>query len=158
MRTPPINRRLFKSAKIAPVELASRTRDLVSTRGRARALRADTTDAERVLWFSLRTLKDRGFHFRRQMPIDPYIADFACKSARLIVELDGSQHGETSARVYDEVRTRFLGGRGYRVLRFWNEEVFSNRDGVIDAILRALVPTRSSLRSDRPPHAGEVNE
>jgi very-short-patch-repair endonuclease len=160
VRTPPINRRTFKIGNARPFEQAHdpRAHEGQSLAERARALRANATDAERILWSSLRLLRAQGFHFRRQAHIGPYIADFACKSARLIIELDGSQHGEADARAYDAARTRFLEGRSYRVLRFWNDEVFTNRDGVLDAILRALdIPTRSSLRSDRPPHAGEVN-
>ena len=110
------------------------------------------TDAEGILWASLRSFKSQGFHFRRQARIGPYFADLACKGARLIVELDGSQHGTAASIAYDEARAAFLKTRGYRVLRFWNHEVFDNRDGVIEAILRALTspPDPRFARLDLP--------
>jgi len=103
----------------------------------ARRLRAEMTDAERKLWSLLRRKQLQGFRFRRQIPIGPYIADFACMAQHLIVELDGGQHAE---RVhYDEGRTTWLAGVGYRVLRFWNGEVFTNTDGVVETIRLALL-------------------
>jgi very-short-patch-repair endonuclease len=104
---------------------------------RARALRQSLTDAERALWSSLRRLRARGLHFRRQVPFGRYIADLACHSAKIIVELDGSQHAESGSQQYDATRTLFLNGRGYLVLRFWNLEVIKNRDGVVTAVLAA---------------------
>jgi very-short-patch-repair endonuclease len=104
---------------------------------RARALRQNLTDAERMLWSSLRLLRARGLHFRRQVPFGRYIADFACHSARIIIELDGSQHAEPRSARRDVERTKFLSGRGYRVLRFWNLEVVRNRNGVVETILAA---------------------
>jgi very-short-patch-repair endonuclease len=160
MRTPPINRRIFRSANAHKTTTAPdpRTREAETPVERARILRADATDAERILWASLRTLKERGFHFRRQAPIGPYIADFACKKARLVIELDGGQHSQAAAQAYDETRTRFMSGRGYRVVRFWNDDVFRNRDGVVDAILRALSAAPPDPRSARIdlPASGEV--
>ena len=114
---------------------------------RARRLRRDMTDAERVMWRIVR----QGFpdhHFRRQVPIRHFIADFACHAAKLIIEVDGSQHTEE----VDAVRTQVLEAEGYRVIRFWNNEVFGNPDGVwiaIDAALRERHPTPA------PPHQGE---
>jgi very-short-patch-repair endonuclease len=104
----------------------------------ARTLRAGATDAERKLWSLLRTRQLAGFRFRRQQPIGPYIADFFCPSARLIVELDGDQHGAAAAIMYDQDRTRFLQSRGYRVLRFSNGDVPKSSDLVLEAIRRAL--------------------
>ena len=104
---------------------------------RARALRQNLTDAERVLWSSLRLLRARGLHFRRQVPFGRYVVDFARHSAKIIVELDGSQHAEPRTAQYDAERTEFLSGFGYRVLRFWNLEVLRNRNGVVEAILVA---------------------
>lgn len=104
-------------------------------RDRARALRRDMTDAERALWRCLRMRQLDGFRFRRQLPVGPYIADFACLQAKLLVEADGGQHAHACL---DQVRTDFLRGQGFRVLRFWNNEVLANPDGVCDAILRAL--------------------
>ena len=111
----------------------------------ARRLRREPTDAERLLWYRLRARRLRGHKFRRQHPVGPYFADFACVEAMLVVELDGGQH---AARVgYDERRTAFLKGQGFRVLRFWNNDVFGNLDGVlstiVDAIENPLTPTLS---------------
>ena len=98
----------------------------------ARKLRREMTIAERKLRFALRDYRLAGLKFRRQHAIGPYIADFSCPEVRLVVEVDGEQH---SHRVeYDEERTRFLGTRGCRVVRFGNVEVLENIDGVVDGI------------------------
>ncbi|MDB5734181.1 MAG: hypothetical protein JWN16_818 [Alphaproteobacteria bacterium] len=102
----------------------------------AKSLRTTATDAERILWSLLRTRQLGGLRFRRQQPIGPYIVDFFCPSAKLIVELDGSQHGTDQAVSNDGDRTRFLQARGYRVLRFWNTDLMKNRDSVLAAIHR----------------------
>jgi very-short-patch-repair endonuclease len=95
---------------------------------RVRALRRNMTDAERSIWRILRSSQIDGHRFRRQVPFGPYIADFVCHDARLIIEIDGGQHDRS---VPDEVkRTRFLQDQGYRILRFWNNEVLSNLEGV----------------------------
>ncbi|MFC4525435.1 endonuclease domain-containing protein [Dyella halodurans] len=103
---------------------------------RARGLRAGQTDAEQVLWYRLRNRHLQGWKFRRQNEIDQYIVDFVCPDAALIVELDGGQHGEQVA--YDEARTRKLQNMGYRVLRFWNNDVLKNLDSVLEVIMEAL--------------------
>ena len=103
---------------------------------RARGLRCDQTDAERRLWRVIRDRQIAGAKFRRQMPIGPYIVDFACPISRLAVELDGGQHAEANSR--DAVRTPYLGTQGYRVLRFWNNDVLENIEGVFDTIVAAL--------------------
>jgi very-short-patch-repair endonuclease len=103
----------------------------------ARLLRKSMTDAERILWASQRDLKSIGLHFRRQAPFDQYVADFCCHSAKLIVELDGGQHGADAAVAHDTERTAFLNSRGYHVLRFWNWEVMRERDRIIDDIVHA---------------------
>jgi very-short-patch-repair endonuclease len=97
----------------------------------AHQLREGMTDAERLLWAALRAKQIGGLRFRRQQPIGPYIADFFCPAAKLIVELDGDQHG--SAESYDERRTRWLREHGYRVMRFANREVFRERARVAGA-------------------------
>ena len=102
---------------------------------RARQLRVTATDAEARLWQRLRNRMLGGFKFRRQFPVGPYIADFVCIERKLIVELDGGQHADNLA---DERRTRFLELRGYRVIRFWNPDVLSNTDGVLEMILLEL--------------------
>jgi very-short-patch-repair endonuclease len=90
---------------------------------RAQELRRNTTDAEKRLWRQLRRLDLDGSHFRRQVPIGPYIADFACMAARLLIEIDGSQHAEDRNKAHDDARTCWLEKEGYRVLRFWNSDV-----------------------------------
>ncbi len=86
-----------------------------------------------MLWRALRN-RFQTLKFRRQQPIGPYIADFVCYQAKLVIELDGSQHAGESARAYDAVRTEFLEAGGFRVLRFWNSEVRFNLQGVIQSI------------------------
>ncbi len=98
---------------------------------RARRLRRDATDAERSLWSALRS-RQHGFKFRRQHPIPPYTADFACIEARVIVEVDGGQHG--GAR--DAARDAQLAAMGWQVLRYWNSDVADNVEGVLADILR----------------------
>ena len=103
-------------------------------RNRARELRKDMTPAERRLWTILQRRQLEGFHFRRQCPIGPYIADFACLEAKLLIEVDGGQHMDA---VTDVRRDTFLSREGFRVLRFWNNEVMTNLEGV-----RALIVSR----------------
>jgi very-short-patch-repair endonuclease len=111
---------------------------------RAHQLRRNTTDAEKKLWRHLRRLELDGSHFRRQVPIGPYIADFACMAARLLIEIDGSQHAENRKKVHDEARTRWLEKEGYRVLRFWNNDITKNIDGVMEAVYVALLGSLST--------------
>lgn len=103
---------------------------------RARSLRAGQTDAEQLLWRHLRNRRPQGWKFRRQNEIGLYVVDFVCPDAGLIVELDGGQHDDQL--IYDEARTRKLGEQGYRVLRFWNNEVLKNVEDVLEVILEAL--------------------
>lgn len=91
------------------------------------------TDAEKRLWYLLRDRRLSGYKFRRQVPIGPYIADFVCLSARLIVELDGGQHAEQTKK--DKVRDAWLKSQRFRVLRFWDNDVLANTEGVLQAIL-----------------------
>ncbi|NGM50780.1 DUF559 domain-containing protein [Caulobacter sp. 602-2] len=108
----------------------------------ARRLRRDQTDAERLLWSALRGRRLEGFKFRRQVPIDRYVADFACLDARLVVELDGGQHAEDVGRAYDAARTEVLEACGFFVLRFWNDAVRYELDGVVDEIASVLRAAR----------------
>lgn len=101
---------------------------------RARELRRDMTDAERLLWRHLRA-SQLGYRFRRQHPIGPYIVDFACLSAKLVIELDGGQHADSAS---DAHRDAFLRRQGFRVLRFWNNEVLQNPEGALGMILQQL--------------------
>jgi very-short-patch-repair endonuclease len=104
---------------------------------RARELRQRMTVYERRLWRSLRKNQLRGLRFRRQHPIPPYIVDFYCHSHRLIVELDGTCHGEPKAVNRDQVRTAALEAQGYRVLRFTNQQVSDDTEGVLIGIAAA---------------------
>jgi very-short-patch-repair endonuclease len=101
----------------------------------AKRMRREPTDAERKLWSILRAKRLAGWKFKRQEQIDRYIVDFVCFKARLIIEADGSQHAESEA---DAVRDAYLTGQGFRLLRFWNNDILTNSDGVATAILAAL--------------------
>ena len=105
-------------------------------RTHARKLRRDITDAEKKLWARLRDRQLCGAKFRRQHPMGPFITDFCCVERGLVVELDGGQDAEQSAA--DQARTDFLESRGYRVLRFWNNDVLTNLEGVVEGISEAL--------------------
>ncbi len=105
---------------------------------RARELRSAMTDAERLLWGSLRNRGLAGAKFRRQKPEGGYFVDFLCAQARLVVELDGGQHSEPEAERYDLARTRYLNAQGLRVIRFWNIDVIGDLHGVLDAVAAAL--------------------
>ena len=107
----------------------------------ARKLRNDMTDAERRLWSHLRASQLDGAKFTRQLPIGDFVVDFACRSARLAVELDGGQHAENAA---DDARTAIIEAHGYRVIRFWNNEVLQNTDGVLSAIREELNLARNA--------------
>lgn len=121
------------------------------TQKRARKLRNQSTDAERLLWRHLRRRQIGDYRFRRQFVIVGYIADFVCIEAKLIVELDGSQHQDQAA--YDIQRDRRLKAEGYRILRFWNNQVFKDTPAVLEVILRELQASRP--HPVLPPQAGE---
>jgi very-short-patch-repair endonuclease len=129
------------------------------TRTRARALRRSPTDAERKMWWLLRSLKPLGMHFRRQAPIGPYIADFAWHSAKLVIELDGSQHAD-KRRGYDTRRTAWLESQGYQVLRFWNVDILKSPESVGEAVLAAAhAPNAGASQRPHPypsPRGGGV--
>jgi len=115
------------------------------TKSRARRLRREMTDAERRLWSRLRDQRLEGWIFRRQHPVPPYVADFACVDAHVIIEVDGGQHAESSR---DATRDEFMEREGWRVLRFWNNDVLANTEGVLQQILAALAPTPTLPRAD----------
>lgn len=106
-------------------------------RKNAKSMRRVMTDAELKLWNELRAHRLMGMGFRRQVPIGPYIADFACSAYNLIVEVDGSQHGAAEQMCHDEARTEYLNGRGWLILRFWNDDVLRDITGVCDHIVTA---------------------
>ncbi|KNC08149.1 DNA methylase [Pantoea sp. RIT-PI-b] len=106
---------------------------------RQRELRKKMPDAEYRLWHFLRNRNVCGVKFRRQHPIGCYIVDFACIERLLIVELDGGQHNDDQARMYDEQRTAFLQRCGWRVIRFWNHQIFEEFDAVMDEVYRQLM-------------------
>ncbi|HVZ54139.1 MAG TPA: endonuclease domain-containing protein [Pseudolabrys sp.] len=103
---------------------------------RARRLRVDPTDAEKKLWRALRRDQMNGLHFRRQHPIGPYTLDFYCPSIRLCIELDGSQHAHEQTQKVDERRTAYLTAHGILVIRYWNNDVLTNLEGVLSDIVR----------------------
>ena len=110
-------------------------------KARARSLRRNSTDAEIILWQHLRDSRLLGYKFRRQVPIGKYIVDFLCEDKAIIIELDGGQHMERES--YDQTRTDWLEAYGFRVLRFWNNDVMGNTDAVLERLL--------SLSQKHPP-------
>jgi very-short-patch-repair endonuclease len=105
-------------------------------RGNARSLRRGQTDAERKLWSRLRDRRLNGVKFRRQHPVGPFVADFASLELGIVIELDGGQHA--LQRAADVARIRVLEERGYRILRFWDNDVLTNIDGVLERIAEFL--------------------
>ena len=105
---------------------------------RARDLRRAMTEAEKKLWWQLRQLPLANSHFRRQAAIGPYFADFASHKCRLVIEVDGGGHGEARQAAFDNARSSYLQSRGYRVLRFWNNDVLQEIEGVMTLIYEAV--------------------
>jgi very-short-patch-repair endonuclease len=126
-----------------------RGRRISKLRGRAKDMRSQATDAEHRLWQILRAHRFAGYKFRRQVPIEFYIADFVCFAERLIIELDGGQHADSAS---DVKRDAFLRSQGFRILRIWNNNVFENEEGVGELILEAL---RSPPLPNPSPARGE---
>jgi len=112
-----------------------RERQIERPKRRARQLRQASTDAERRLWAALRDRRLAGYKFRRQYPIGGFIVDFACTKYRLVIEADGGQHASDPS---DANRVARLENAGWRVLRFWNTDILTNIEGVVDTILRTL--------------------
>jgi very-short-patch-repair endonuclease len=107
------------------------------------------TDAERRLWYRLRAHRFDGHKFKRQIPVGPYVVDFACLGRKLIVEVDGGQHADNQD---DVMRDQYLRTQGFRVLRFWNNDVLKNTDGVLEVILSELdAPSPGALRAPPSP-------
>jgi very-short-patch-repair endonuclease len=121
---------------------------------RARTLRKLLTPQEVKLWVKLREMKALGCHFRKQAPIGRYIVDFVSFSSRIVVEVDGGQHGLQKGAQSDHERDAFLRSQGFRVLRFWNSDVDQNLSGVMESIVAELNAPTPALRAV-PPHKGE---
>jgi len=117
--------------------------------GRARRLRRESTPSEKRLWSRLRQLNRRGFQFRQQAPFDPYTLDFVDHGAKLVIELDGGQHGTEAHHTHDVVRDAFLESQGYLTLRFWNSELHGNIDEIVDVIVRHGESRRQALAAAR---------
>jgi very-short-patch-repair endonuclease len=109
---------------------------------KVRLLRKNSTDSEKRFWSQLRNRRLNGWKFRRQFPIGQYIVDFECYELKLIVEVDGGQHADQE--FYDSKRTEFLKWKGYQVIRFWNNEVLGNLEGVLEALTLTLSQRRVS--------------
>ena len=110
------------------------------SRQRSREMRQDMTEAETILWSKLQRKQLYGYRFQRQQPIGPFFGDFACRSARLVIEVDGATHSTQKERDYDALRERYLEEAGWTVIRFWNAEIYENLNGVLDSILQRLPP------------------
>jgi very-short-patch-repair endonuclease len=111
---------------------------------KAKQLRKNQTDAEKVLWKKLRNRQIYGYKFRRQVPIGSYIVDFMCVSVKLIIELDGGQHAEQQD--YDRKRTAYLEAKEFQVVRFWNNDVLTNIDGVLESLTLTLSQREKGLK------------
>jgi crossover junction endodeoxyribonuclease RuvC len=118
----------------------------------ARQLRRDSTDVEKKLWQRLRSAQALGVSFRKQHPIGGYIVDFCAPSVKLVIELDGGQHADALAA--DRKRTAFLERQGFSVIRFWNNEVAANIDGVLQAILNAIAKQKTTPPQPSPFRGG----
>lgn len=118
-------------------------------RSNARALRQNATDAERILWSELRGHRLLGAGFRRQVPIDRYIADFVCHAARLVIELDGGQHFSSQGEQRDASRSAAIEAKGFQILRFANNDVLANRAGVLETIAAAIAARAPTLALPR---------
>jgi very-short-patch-repair endonuclease len=117
----------------------------------ARRLRRDATDVERKLWQHLRRFPIDGAHFRRQAPLGPYFADFACHAMRVVIELDGGHDGGGIQAERDRHREAYLRNQGYRVLRFWNSDVVNNIEGVLSVIVDAVTGAETPPTPDPSP-------
>lgn len=115
----------------------------------ARALRKNQTGTERLLWSKLRNRQLEELKFRRQEQIGPYIVDFICFERKLIIELDGGQHNEDVNKAKDTTRTEWLQKEGYQVLRFWDNEVFINLEGVLEKVRLNLLHPHPTLLPSR---------
>ncbi|MEO8014374.1 MAG: endonuclease domain-containing protein [Polaromonas sp.] len=134
---------------LSPLDSLSRLRERAGMRVRARALRKVQTDAESLLWSRLRSRQLGNLKFRRQRPIGPYFADFACLETGLVIELDGGQHAEDAGVAHDQKRSDDMAALDFQTLRFWNNDVLLQTEAVLEKILQfadTLTPTLSRHR------------
>jgi very-short-patch-repair endonuclease len=127
-------------------------------RSNARALRRNSTDAERILWLELRDHRLNGAGFRRQVPIENYVADFICHAAKLVVELDGEQHFSDRAEQADAARSTVIEAKGFIVLRFTNHDVMKNRAGILETIATAVAERAPTLTLPRKRERGQEKQ
>jgi very-short-patch-repair endonuclease len=127
-------------------------------RSNARALRKNSTDAERIIWSNLRDNRLAGASFRRQVPIENYIADFVCHAAKLVIELDGGQHFSDQGEQADAARSAVIEAQGFKVLRFSNHDVMTNRAGVLETIATAIAERAPTLTLPRKPERGQEKQ
>jgi len=116
----------------------------------AKKLRSNMTDAERRLWYRLRAHRFDGHKFKRQIPVGPYVVDFACLGRKVVIEVDGGQHADSRS---DIARDTYLRDQGFQVLRFWNNDVLKNTEAVLEVILSTLAtaPSPGALRAPPSP-------
>ena len=140
---------LAGEGRLSRSESRERGRRIARLRDHAKAMRSQSTEAEQRMWQLLRAHRFDGHKFKRQVPIDFYIADFVCLRQRLIVELDGGQHAESES---DAKRDAYLRSKGFRIIRIWNNDLFTNEEGVAELILSALeappLPNPSPARGE----------
>jgi very-short-patch-repair endonuclease len=127
-------------------------------RSNARALRKNSTDAERIIWSDLRDNRLAGGSFRRQVPIENYIADFVCHAAKLVIELDGGQHFSDQGEQADAARSAVIEAQGFKVLRFSNHDVMTNRAGVLETIATAIAERAPTLTLPRKRERGQEKQ
>ena len=108
------------------------------TQARAKSLRGNMPEAEHRLWYFIRAKQLDGFQFRKQHPIGPYITDFACAKQKLIIEVDGATHSTDEEQAYDARRTQYIEGKGWKVIRYSNEDIYKHIDDVLDDIYAHL--------------------
>ena len=125
-------------------------------RANARALRRNSTDAEPILWAELRNHRLQGAGFRRQVPIERYVADFVCHTAKLVIELDGGQHFSDDGELADARRSAMIEAKGFKVLRFNNHDVMTNRVGVLETITAAIAERAPTLTLPRKRGRGRL--
>jgi len=125
---------------------------------RARRLRRDMSDEERILWMLLRDRRFADFKFRRQVPLGVYVADFVCFERKLVLELDGSQHAEPEQAAFDAERTAYLEAAGFRVARLWCSDLFKDRDGALQLIWDALTSPSPLVGEGGSARSAETDE